>query len=153
MVPLFPFGHGLSYTSFTYSRLSLGGTPLPNPSIPGTFYVTNAGTVAGAEVVQVYIGYPAASGEPPKQLRFFSKVCLICGTHFDLWHPPCRSRIDSFGIYSLVITRLQVSSHSLLSHHFPYLLPVTSHSLYFSCHVSRSRCFPCLAYLFLSVFP
>jgi beta-glucosidase len=78
--PLFPFGHGLSYTSFEYSGLSVsgggGGGAAP---VLVTFNVSNSGGVFGKEVPQLYISFPAAAGEPPFQLRDFEVVPLAPG--------------------------------------------------------------------------
>ncbi|WIX91948.1 glycoside hydrolase family 3 C-terminal domain-containing protein [Amycolatopsis sp. DG1A-15b] len=76
--PLFPFGFGLSYTTFGFSNLVVtpqgtGGTATV------TATVTNTGTRAGADVVQLYVGQPAGNGEPPKQLKGFKKVQLNPG--------------------------------------------------------------------------
>jgi beta-glucosidase len=74
--PLFPFGHGLSYTTFAFSDLTV------RPSGKGAgvvFTITNTGTRAGAEVGQVYVGFPSSAGEPPKQLKGFEKVFLQPG--------------------------------------------------------------------------
>src|SRR5947209_18404949 len=78
--PLFPFGYGLSYTSFAYSQLqgvpeTTGGTG----AIQVSFKLTNSGTRAGAEVTQVYLGLPANTGEPPKRLVGWAKVELEPG--------------------------------------------------------------------------
>jgi beta-glucosidase len=70
--PLFPFGHGLSYTAFRYSDLKVEQTAVK-------VRVSNIGKRAGAEVVQLYLGYPDAAGEPPKQLKGFEKVWLKPG--------------------------------------------------------------------------
>jgi len=70
--PAFPFGHGLSYTTFEYSNLQIKGL-----TISGS--VQNTGKVAGAEVVQLYIGYPESANEPPKVLRGFKKLRLQPG--------------------------------------------------------------------------
>jgi len=70
--PLFPFGHGLSYTNFQYSALNVAGL-----TISGV--VQNIGTVQGTEVVQLYISYPMAAQEPPKVLRGFTKIPLAAG--------------------------------------------------------------------------
>jgi beta-glucosidase len=75
--PLFPFGHGLSYTTFDYSNLKISG--MASSGISVSVDVKNSGKVAGAEVVQLYIGYPAAAGEPPKVLRGFDKVNIPAG--------------------------------------------------------------------------
>jgi beta-glucosidase len=72
---LFPFGYGLSYTTYSYSKLKV--TPGKNPRV--TFTVTNTGSRAGAEVAEVYASLPAAAAEPPKRLVGFSKVKLNAG--------------------------------------------------------------------------
>ncbi len=72
---LFPFGYGLSYTTYSYSNLKV--TPGKNPRV--TFTVTNTGNRAGAEVSEVYASLPAAAAEPPKRLVGFSKVKLNGG--------------------------------------------------------------------------
>ncbi len=72
---LFPFGYGLSYTTYSYSNLKV--TPGPNPRV--SFTVTNTGSRAGAEVAEVYASLPAAAAEPPKRLVGWSKVALNAG--------------------------------------------------------------------------
>jgi beta-glucosidase len=69
MTPAFAFGHGLSYTTFEYTGLTFDV-----PTLTATFTIKNTGSVYGAEVVQFYLGFPAAAGEPPKVLRGFRKV-------------------------------------------------------------------------------
>lgn len=71
--PAFPFGYGLSYTTFRFSGLKASATPA---GISVTATVTNTGRVAGTEVVQCYVGDPPATGEPPRQLRGFQRVSL-----------------------------------------------------------------------------
>jgi beta-glucosidase len=77
----YPFGHGLSYTSFEYSGLTVTvSDDGSDPRVDLTVEVTNTGSCAGAEVVQVYVGDPAASVFRPRQeLRGFSKVSLEPG--------------------------------------------------------------------------
>jgi beta-glucosidase len=103
--PLFPFGYGLSYTTFGFSNLSVTpGQVMNGTSNPGTTacgcsgqsgtqvtvsaIVTNTGTVAGSDVAQLYLDDPAAAGEPPRQLKGFQKVTLQPGqsttVHFTL---------------------------------------------------------------------
>jgi beta-glucosidase len=76
--PLFPFGHGLSYTTFAYDRLDVkpGGE-----GIDVTFRVRNTGRVSGDEVPQVYLGPPADPAVPmaPKQLVGFTRITLAPG--------------------------------------------------------------------------
>jgi beta-glucosidase len=80
--PLYPFGFGLSYTTFIYSALRLGAATLAQGgSITVSVDVTNSGTRAGDEVVQLYVSYPATTGvpRPIKQLRGFQRVTLAPG--------------------------------------------------------------------------
>jgi len=75
--PLFPFGHGLSYTTFALDHLRL--TRRARGMLHVSVRVTNTGTVAGAEVVQLYVGFPESMSEPPNQLKGFAKVFLKPG--------------------------------------------------------------------------
>jgi beta-glucosidase len=70
---LFPFGFGLSYTTFAYSGLSV--SPAAD-SIKVTFTITNTGNRGGAEIAEVYASLPASAQEPPKRLIGFTKVKL-----------------------------------------------------------------------------
>ena len=76
IAPLFPFGFGLSYTTFDYHGLTVtpsrDGANLASASVE----VTNTGRRAGADVPQMYIADPASTGEPPKQLKGFAKVTI-----------------------------------------------------------------------------
>ena len=78
--PLFPFGYGLSYTSFRFSDLKTTMQP-GRGHIIVSFRVTNTGKRAGAEVAQLYLGFPpiAEGNEPPLQLKGFRKVMLNPG--------------------------------------------------------------------------
>ena len=71
--PLFPFGYGLSYTSFTISNAAVH-TQRHEAVVDLT--VTNVGRRPGTAVVQAYVRYPDATGEPPEQLRAFDAVPL-----------------------------------------------------------------------------
>lgn len=79
--PLFPFGHGLSYTSFEYSQLAIEQAGWqPGGALRLSMQLTNAGSCDGAEVVQLYVGPRAASlPRPVKELKAFRKVFLRAG--------------------------------------------------------------------------
>jgi beta-glucosidase len=70
--PLFPFGFGLSYTTFSYSQLKTTS----GKQVEVSFVVKNAGARAGAETAQVYLGLPASAAEPPRRLVAWEKVQL-----------------------------------------------------------------------------
>ena len=72
---LFPFGFGLSYTTFKYSALEV--TSGPSPQI--TFQVTNSGGRAGVEIAEVYAALPASAEEPPKRLVGWKRLELAPG--------------------------------------------------------------------------
>ncbi|MBP0457211.1 fibronectin type III-like domain-contianing protein [Streptomyces bomunensis] len=78
VTPLFPFGYGLSYTTFGYSALSVTG-PDQHGNATVTATVTNTGDRAGADVAQLYITDPAAASEPSRQLKGFQRVDLQPG--------------------------------------------------------------------------
>ncbi|KAJ2967892.1 hypothetical protein NUW58_g10344 [Xylaria curta] len=85
----------MTYTNFTYSDIAVEGKPssggATGKTIPGgradlwdavvtvTATITNSGSVKGAEVAQLYVGYPASANAPPKQLRGFEKKPLDAG--------------------------------------------------------------------------
>lgn len=77
---LFPFGYGLSYTTYSYSNLKVA--PGKNPRV--SFTVTNTGSRVGAEIAEVYASLPAAAAEPPKRLVGWSKVKLNAGESKDV---------------------------------------------------------------------
>jgi len=77
--PLFAFGYGLSYTTFSISNAQLTPDASASDGFQVSFNLTNTGTVAGAEVAQVYLGLPADTGEPPQRLVGWSKVLLQPG--------------------------------------------------------------------------
>jgi beta-glucosidase len=79
VAPLFPFGFGLSYTKFSFANLGVPATPDATGSVTVAVDVKNTGSLAGADVVQVYVSAPASAGEPPRQLKGFAKVSLNPG--------------------------------------------------------------------------
>ena len=87
--PLYPFGYGLSYSSFSYSDLTLPTAPVrAGDPVSADVTVTNTGKVAGDEVVQLYLKFPPVAGAPRIALRGFQRVHLDPGAsqkvHFNL---------------------------------------------------------------------
>ena len=78
--PLYPFGYGLSYTTFSYSNLSLPEAPLSaGDPLHASVTVTNTGKIVGDEVVQLYLKFPDIPGAPIRALRGFERVHLEPG--------------------------------------------------------------------------
>lgn len=79
--PLYPFGYGLSYTTFTYSHIKLDRTSFrPGQSLTASVTITNSGNMDGEEVVQLYIRDMVGSvTRPVKELKGFQKVALKAG--------------------------------------------------------------------------
>lgn len=87
--PLYPFGHGLSYTTFRYAGLKLSAPTVKAGDTLGVDVgVTNTGKRAGDEVAQLYIAFPKTPGMPLRALRGLQRVTLQPGetrmVHFDL---------------------------------------------------------------------
>jgi len=84
--PLYPFGYGISYTSFTYGDVKLSSnTPKGNQTITGTVTVTNSGKYAGEETVQLYISDPVATvTRSVEDLKGFQKITLQPGESKDV---------------------------------------------------------------------
>jgi len=110
--PAFAFGFGLSYTSFGFSALRATGDSGAGVSVRAT--VTNTGRVAGSDVVQCYLGAPASTGEPPRQLRGYQRVTLQPGQSTTVllhlapgdlaqWSDPQRAWVVAPGAYRLWI--------------------------------------------------
>lgn len=97
IAPLFPFGFGLSYTSFALHDLRVSPVPDRDGRVTVSVDVTNTGKRAGTDVAQVYLTDPASAGEPPLQLKGFQRVRLNPGqtrrvgftldrTAFSIWN-------------------------------------------------------------------
>ena len=96
----FPFGFGLSYTTFAYSDLTVEATDGADPSVTVSVTVTNTGDRAGSETVQLYVADPTSTVQRPDQeLRAFARVELAPGEQqavtlelgrraFAFWHVP-----------------------------------------------------------------
>ena len=80
IAPLFPFGHGLSYTTFEYADLHAPQQAKAGETVHVSLTVKNSGTRAGKEVVQLYVRDVQSSlPRPPKELKAFAKVSLAPG--------------------------------------------------------------------------
>ncbi len=84
--PLYPFGYGLSYTTFEYSDIKLSKSELKSgETLSASITVTNAGKYEGEETVQLYVGDPVASiSRPVRELKGFQKVALKPGEHKEI---------------------------------------------------------------------
>jgi beta-glucosidase len=112
--PLFPFGHGLSYTSFNMAPKAVVKRADGGANVDVT--VRNTGQRAGSEVVQVYVGFPESAGAPPKQLAGFGKVTLNPGEErtvrisldrraFQYWNEQAGGWKRDAGSYKVMIGR------------------------------------------------
>jgi beta-glucosidase len=112
VTPLFPFGYGLSYTSFSFSNLKAGAMSGNQATVTAT--VTNTGSRAGTDVAQLYVGDPASAGEPPHQLKGFQRITLNPGasgtvtftvTAHDLasWDTTSSNWIAAAGSYQILV--------------------------------------------------
>jgi len=89
---LFPFGFGLSYTTYAYSGLSV----TPGDSTTVTFTVKNSGKRAGTEIAQIYASLPDAAGEPPKRLIGWTRIDLAPGESKQVSVPVSRDRLTVY---------------------------------------------------------
>ena len=89
---LFPFGFGLSYTTFAFSDLQV----TPGNSTAVSFTVKNTGSRAGIETAEVYASLPASAEEPPKRLVGWAKVELAAGESKLVTVPVIRDRLSIF---------------------------------------------------------
>jgi beta-glucosidase len=86
--PLYPFGHGLSYTRFAYTGLKVSPSLKAGDPLGVDVTVKNSGPRYGEAVPQLYLGFPGAPGQPLRALRGISRLALQAGesrkVHFDL---------------------------------------------------------------------
>ena len=92
VAPAFCFGHGLSYSVWSYEALSASRTHV-------NFTLTNSGRVAGAEIVQLYITFPPEAGEPPRQLRGFQKLRLEPSASVDVTLPLTSRAFSTWSVH------------------------------------------------------
>lgn len=90
--PVFPFGHGLSYTTFGFSDLQVSPTAV-------IVTVRNTGAREGTETVQLYAGLPASAGEPPKRLVAWERVPLKAGEKKTLTMPLDPKLLSVFSVH------------------------------------------------------
>ena len=104
--PLYPFGYGLSYTTFSYSDFHLTDSIMPlDGSVEAHVTVTNTGSCAGAEIVQLYIGDPVALGvRPYKELRGFERIELAAGESREVVFTLDADRMGYYEPYKLTWT-------------------------------------------------
>lgn len=112
--PLFPFGHGLSYTTFCYQNLVM--TLNADQTVSVDLDVSNTGGVAGGEAVQLYVGFPSSEEvpQPPQWLKGFQKVHLEPGetTHvqfildaraLSFWDTASHDWVVATGTYQVMV--------------------------------------------------
>ncbi len=113
LTPLFPFGYGLSYTTFSFSNLHVGSLAAGGAATV-TATVTNTGSRSGADVAQLYVTDPSASGQPPLQLEGFQRVSLAAGAsttvtfsltqqNLQYWNSSSNAWATSTGNYSISV--------------------------------------------------
>ena len=89
---LFPFGFGLSYTTYAYSGLSV----MAGETTAVSFTVKNTGKRSGTEIAQIYASLPDAAGEPPKRLIGWTRVDLAPGESKQVSVPVSRDRLTVY---------------------------------------------------------
>lgn len=110
--PLFPFGYGLSYTTFALNNLTVSPRQTQSGQVAVGVDVTNTGSRTGADVAQVYLTYPSQAGEPSIQLRGFQKVSLRPGQTrhltfrldqraFQIWNSDAQDWTTVDGMYTV----------------------------------------------------
>lgn len=113
-VPLFPFGHGLSYARFAIEAATVRALPRGCAEVHAR--VRNTAARAGTEVVQVYVGFPGNAGEPPRQLKGMAKVALGVGESreitiplnaraFQVWDPVADRWVVPIGGFTVAVGR------------------------------------------------
>jgi beta-glucosidase len=103
---LFPFGYGLSYSTFTYDSVKLNKVEiLANESLMASVTIKNTGKYAGEEVVQLYISNPGSKRiHPLKSLKGFKRISL----------QPGESKVVSFGISTDLLSNYDEKSSAFL---------------------------------------
>jgi beta-glucosidase len=126
LTPLFPFGYGLSYTTFAITNPALvNNLSATTPNFQVTFTLANTGKLAGSEVAQVYLGLPASLNEPPRRLVGWKKVPLQPGASqqvtieidqndsshpMSYWDTGSNSWVVSPGVYTIYLGNSEAAS-------------------------------------------
>jgi beta-glucosidase len=118
----YPFGYGLSYTSFKFSDLKLSA-PVLNESIQATVTITNTGSVAGKEVAELYVSAPTTKLDKPSlELKAFAKTALLA---------PGASQTLSFTLSAADLASFQTVSSSWIADAGDYTVKIgTSEETY-----------------------
>jgi len=119
VAPAYEFGHGLSYTDFTYNSLKLSSSSF-NRKITATVVVTNSGKVPGKEVVQLYLSAPAQKlDKPAEELKAFAKTNLL---------QPGKSQTLTFTLNSRDLASFDTKSESWIAEAGKYTVKISSSS-------------------------
>jgi len=126
LTPLFPFGYGLSYTTFAITNPAIvNNLSSSTPNFQVTFTLANTGKVTGSEVAQVYLGLPASLSEPPRRLVGWKKVPLSAGASqqvtievdqndsshpMSYWDTGSNSWLVSPGVYTVYLGNAEAAS-------------------------------------------
>ena len=112
--PLYPFGYGLSYTTFTYGDIQLPASAKMNETIKVIVPVTNNGQICGDEIVQLYLKKQGDADGPIKTLRAFKRVHIPAGEtvqveleltpkQLEWWNPETNSMCNLIGNYDIMV--------------------------------------------------
>ena len=112
--PLFPFGYGLSYTTFTYGEAQIPATAKVNETIQINVPVTNSGKMDGDEIVQVYLKKQDDAEGPIKALRAFKRVHIPAGKtvnvtleltpkQLEWWNPSTNTMCTQEGNFDIMV--------------------------------------------------
>jgi beta-glucosidase len=98
LAPLYPFGHGLSYTTYEYKNLQLGCSEMAKGAVlPVVVNVKNTGNVAGDEIVMAWVSFPNTTARrPAKELKGFTRVHLAASEEKQVTIPIRLSDLDYF---------------------------------------------------------
>jgi beta-glucosidase len=98
ITPVYPFGHGLSYAKYEYKKLQLGCSSMSKGAVlPVVVNVANIGTVAGDEIVMVFVSFVGTTARRPlKELKGFARVSLAPGEEKQISIPVRLSDLDYF---------------------------------------------------------